>query len=101
MPNQESDMFDLLSARCLATWTSSKVAGRCRRRRRRKRFFTISTPFDLFTSKQVPQGVVNATAYFQGITVELLAGPKCKIWVDGVFFSGDELLDTLNATLTS
>ena len=66
--------------------------------------FTITTPFGLYTPKRVPQGVLNATAYFQGIMADLLVGLKCKIWVDDVFFFADpedELLDTLDAFLSS
>ena len=47
---------------------------------------TITNPLDLFTPTRVPQGVLNATAYFQGIMTELLVGIKCKIWVDDVCF---------------
>ncbi|CAM9924409.1 unnamed protein product, partial [Sphacelaria rigidula] len=75
MPNQESDMIDPLSAR-----------------------YFVTTPFGIFTPQRVPQGVLNATCYFQGVMVDLLDGLKCKIWVDDVFFfadTEDELLDTL------
>ena len=64
--------------------------------------FTITTPLGLFTPTRVPQGVLNATAYFQGVMTELLVGIKCKIWVDDVFFyadTDDELLDTLDEIL--
>ena len=37
MPNQEADMVDLLSARVLVSWTSSKATGRCLGRRRHVR----------------------------------------------------------------
>ena len=56
----------------------------------------------MFTPKRVPQGVLNATSYFQGVMANLLDGLKCKIWVDDVFFYGDtedELLETLDAIL--
>ena len=65
--------------------------------------FTITTPFGMFTPKRVPQGVLNATSYFQGVMANLLEGLKCKIWVDDVFLCGDtedEPLDTLDAVLT-
>ena len=64
--------------------------------------FTIVTYEGLFTPTRVPQGVLNATAYFQGIMSELLHGLNCKIWVDNLFFFGktkDSLLDTLDAIL--
>ena len=56
----------------------------------------------MFTPTRVPQGVLNATSYFQGVMTELLVGIKCKIWVDDVFFyadTEDELLDTLDEIL--
>ena len=37
-PNQAADMVDLLTARFLVSWTSSKATGRCLWRRRRVRF---------------------------------------------------------------
>ena len=66
--------------------------------------FTITTPLGLFTPIRVPQGVVNATAYFQGVMTELLVGMKRKIWVVDVLFyadTEDELLDTLDEILAS
>ena len=66
------------------------------------RFFAITTPLGLFTPTRVPQGVLNATAYFQGVLTDLLVGIKCKIWVDDVFFyadTEDELWDTIDEIL--
>ena len=66
-----------------------------------REIFTITTPLGLFTPTRVPQGVLNATAYFQGVMTELV-GIKCKIWVDDVCFyadTEDELLDTLDEIL--
>ena len=56
----------------------------------------------MYTPRRVPQGVLNATAYFQGIMAGVLDGLNCKIWVDDVFFfadTEDALLDTLDAIL--
>ena len=64
--------------------------------------FTITTPHGFFTPTHVPQGVLNATGYFQGGMTEHLVGIKCKIWVDDVLFCADtedELLDTIDETL--
>ena len=64
--------------------------------------FTVTTPFGMYTPRRVPQGVLNVTAYFQGIMAGVLEGLNCKIWVDDVFFfadTEDELLDTLDACL--
>ena len=56
-----------------------------------REIFTITTPLGLFTPTSVPQGVLNATAYFQGVMTELLVGIRCKISVDDVFFFADTL----------
>ena len=47
--------------------------------------FTIITPDGLFTPTRVPQGVLKATSYFQGVMTDLLRGLDCKAWVDDVF----------------
>ena len=41
-----------------------------------REIFTITAPLGLFTPIRVPQGVPNATAYFQGVMAELLVGIK-------------------------
>ena len=67
-----------------------------------REIFTITTPLGLFTLTRVPQGVLNATAYFQGVMTELLVGIKRKLWVDDVFLyadTEDELLDTIDEIL--
>ena len=52
----------------------------------------IVTPDGLFTPTRVPQGVLNATSYFQGVMIDLLRGLDCKVWVDDVFyFAEDEI----------
>ena len=69
--------------------------------------FTIVTPDGLFTPTRVPQGVLNATSYFQGVMTDLLCGLDCKVWVDDVFyFAEDEtsllcLLDEILGRLES
>ena len=102
MPNQESDMTDLLSARFFGKLDLLQGYWQMPLAEEAREIFTITTPEGLFTPTRVPQGVLNATAYFQGVMTELLAGLKCKIWVDDVFFfadTEDELLDTLDAIL--
>ena len=67
-----------------------------------REIFTIVTPQGLFTPTRVPQGALNATAYFQGVMSELLIRLKCKIWVDDSIVFGkikDDLYDTLNTIL--
>ncbi|CAN0481471.1 unnamed protein product [Hapterophycus canaliculatus] len=53
------------------------------------KLFTITTPQGLFTPTRVPQGVLNATAYFQRVMTDLLHGLDCKVWVDHVFYFVD------------
>ena len=64
--------------------------------------FTIVGPGGLYTPTRVPQGVLNATSYFQATMTELLAGLNCMIWVGDVIFWGhdeDDLLHTLELVL--
>ena len=56
----------------------------------------------MFTSTRVPQGVLNATSYFQGMITDLLQGLDCKVWVKDVFYLADSeeaLLTLLNEIL--
>ena len=43
----------------------------------------------------MPQGVLNATAYFQGVMKKLFAGLNCKVWVDDIVWWGDDADDFL------
>ena len=100
MPNQESDVLDLLSAKCFGKIDLLQGYWQIPLAEDAQEIFTITTPFGMFTPTRVPQGVLNATSYFQGVMANLLDGLKCKIWVDDVFFYGDtedELLETLDA----
>lgn len=42
----------------------------------------------LYTPTHVPQGVLNAAAYFQAIMTTLLEGLHCVVWVDDVVYGG-------------
>ena len=59
----------------------------------------------LFTPTRVPQGVMNATSYFQGMMMEVvgnLVGRACLIYVDDVKVIGrsvEELIVNLRAVL--
>ena len=95
-------MVDLLSARCFGKLDLLQGYWQMPLADEAQEIFTITTPFGMFTPKRVPQGVLNATSYFQGVMMDLLEGLKCKIWVDDVFFfadTEDELLDTLDEIL--
>ena len=86
MPSQEADMVDLLSARFFGKLDLLQGYRQMRLAEEAREIYTTTSPLGLFTSTRVPQGVLNATAYFQGVMTELLVGIKCKIWVDDVFF---------------
>ena len=57
--------------------------------------FTIVTPDGLFTPTRVPQGVLSATSYFQGVMTDLLRGLDCKVWVDDVFYFAEDEISLL------
>ena len=57
--------------------------------------FTIVMPDGLFTSTRVPQGVLNATSYYQGVMTDLLRGLDCKVWVDDVFYFAEDEISLL------
>ena len=102
MPNQEAEMADLRGAACFGKldmlqgyWQMPLVA-------EAQEVLTIATPEGLFTPTRVPQGVLNATAYFQDVMTELLAGLNCKVWVDNIVWWGadeDNSLNTLDKIL--
>ena len=102
MPNQEADMADLLGANCFGKLDMLQGYWQMPLANIAQEIFTIATSDGLFTPTRVPQGVLNATAYFQGVMSELLHGLKCKIWVDDVLFFGndeDDLFTTLDTIL--
>ena len=41
--------------------------------------FTIATPEGLFTPTRVPQGILNATSFFQATLTQVLAGLNCMV----------------------
>ena len=89
MPNKEAEMADLRGATCFGkldlqeNWQMPRVA-------EVQKVFTIAIPEGLFTPipTRVPQGVLNATAYFLNF----------KIWVDDIVWWGADEDDLLNNT---
>ena len=102
MPNQEAEMADLRGGILFGKLDMLQGYGQIPLAAEAQEVFTIATPEGPFTPTRVPEGVLNATAYFQGVMTELLAGLNCKVWVDDiVWWDADEnnLLNTLNKTL--
>ena len=70
-----------------------------------RELFTMVTTGGLYTPTRVPQGVLNATAYFQATMAEVLTGligKTCFVWVDDVVvwaMDQEELLGRLEAIL--
>ena len=102
MPNRDAEMANLRGVICFwkldmlqGYWQMSLAA-------EAQKVFTIATPEGLFTATHVPQGVLNAMAYFRSVMTELLAGLNCKIWVVDIVWWGtdaDDLLNTLDKIL--
>ena len=80
MPNQD-DMPELLEAKCFGKLDLVKGYGQMPFPPEAQEVFTIVTPDGLFTPTRVPQGLLNATSYFQGVMTDLLRGLDCKVWV--------------------
>lgn len=88
MPNHE-DMRDLMGARFFGKLDLLQGYWQMPLSPEAQDIFTMATSDGLFTPTRVPQGVLNATAYFQGVLTDVLRGLKCKVWVDDVFFFAD------------
>ena len=58
--------------------------------------FTIATPGGLYTPTRAPQGILNATSYFQATLTRVPEGLNCMIWVDDVFYWGLDDTDFFN-----
>ena len=95
-------MADLLSARFFGKLDLLQGYWQMPLAEEARDIFTITTPVCLFTPTRVPQGVLNATAHFKGVMIQLLVEIKCKIRVDYVLFyadTEDELLNTIDEIL--
>ena len=102
IPNQEAERADLQGATCFGKLDMLQGYWQMPLAVEAQEVFTITTPEDLFTPTRVPQGVLNATVYFQGVVTEVLAGLNCKAWVDDIVWWGadeDNLLSTLDKIL--
>ena len=84
---------------CLQGYWQCPLAGEARE------YFAFVTGDGLFTPTRVPQGVMNATSYFQEMMMEVLGnllGRACLIYVDDIKVIGrsvEELIVNLRAVL--
>ena len=101
MPNQEADIVDFFNARFFGKLDLLQGYWQMPLAEEAREIFTITTPLGLFTPTRVPQGVLNATAYFQGVMTEFWSGSNAKSgWMMCFFMpTQDELLDTIDEIL--
>lgn len=62
-------------------------SGRCRWPRRTQDLYTLILPSALYMPTRVPQGMLNATAFFQSTISEALQGiysERCMVRVDNI-----------------
>ena len=78
MPNQEASMAKLSNAVCFGSLDMLQGYWQMPLAREAQEIFTIAAPGGLFTPTRVPQGVLNATAYFQSVMTEVLDGLNCS-----------------------
>ena len=88
MMNQEAEMGDLPPAICFGKLDILRGYWQMRLAAEAQEAFIVATPEDLFTPSRVPESVLNATAYFQFVMNELLAGLHYRVWVDEVVWWG-------------
>ena len=102
MPNPEASMAQLSAAKFYGSLDLLQGYWQCPLAPEAQEIFTIATPGGLYTPKRVPQGILNATSYFQATLTRILDGLNCFVWVDDVVYWGmdeDDLLDTLDLIL--
>ena len=74
IPNQEAEMAGLLGTICFGKLDMLQGYWQMPLAAEAQEVFTIATLEGLFTPTHVPQGVLNAMAYFESVMTELLAG---------------------------
>ena len=74
MPGLEAELGRLRGAGAFATLDLLQGYWQCPLAAEAQEIFTIATPQGLFTPTRVPQGVLNATAYFQATLQRELEG---------------------------
>ena len=102
MPDLEAELGRLRGAGAFATLDFLQCYWQCPSAAEAQEIFTIATPQGLFTPTRVPQGVLNATAYFQATLQRELEGLNCMTWVDDILMWGadfDDLLRTIDEVL--
>ena len=96
MPNQKASMAKLSEAQFHGSLDLLQGYWQCPLASEAKEIFTIATPGGLYTPTRVPQGILNATSYFQATLTRVLEGLNCMIWVDDVIYRGLDETDLFN-----
>ena len=104
MPNQEASMAKLSEAEFYGSLDLLQGYYQCPLAPEAHEIITIATPGGLYTPTRVPQGILNATSYFQATLTRVLEGLNCMIWLDDVVYWGldeTDLSNTLELILES
>ena len=101
MPNQEAIMAKLSEARVNGTLDFMQGYWQCPLAPDAQEIFMIVTP-GMYKPTRAPQGILNATSYYQATLTRVLEGLNCMVWVDDVIYWGldePDLLNTLDLIL--
>ena len=79
MPNQEASMAKLSEVRFYGSLDLLQCYWQCPRAPNGQEIYTIATPGGLYTPTRVPQGILNATSYFQATNTRVLLGFNCMV----------------------
>ena len=102
MPDLEASMQRLSQASCYGSLDMLQGYWLMPLDPEAQEIFTMVGPGGLYSPTRAPQGVLNATSYYQGTMTDVLHGLNCLIWVDDIVYWGDteeEMLNTLDLIL--
>ncbi|CAB1109830.1 unnamed protein product [Ectocarpus sp. CCAP 1310/34] len=102
MPDLEADMQRLSRATCYGSLDMLQGYWGMPLAPEAQEIFTMIGPGGLYSPERVPQGVLNATSYYQGTMNSILHDLNCIVWVDDIVYWGEteeDLLNTLDLIL--
>ena len=76
MPNQEASMAKLSEAKFYGSLDLLQGYWQCPLALKAQEIFTIATSGGLYTPTRVPQGILNATSYFQATLTRVTVGDE-------------------------
>ena len=96
IPIQEANMAKLSEAKFYSSLDLLQGYWQCPLAPEAQEIFTIATPRGLYTPTRVPQGILNATSYFQATLSRVLEGLNCMILLYNVMYWGSDETDLFN-----